>query len=316
MLESLSPFVEYLDDVVSQETHDLVCSKLDQIPWHFGHGSVAEQARPFWKMILDQDVATDRIWAEAKATCEAIAGGELIVLRQYANGHTYGQGGMSHTDDDRAGSYTLLYYPMREWQQNWAGETVFYGADCQVTHCVTPKPRRAIMFDARVPHAGLAPSEEYNGLRKTIAFKLVLKSIFDAQELVRFKLDRLICEPFDREAQMASGLALKEALLEQLAQSFTGDIHSDHLQHEKQRIRESLQRAGVANGQTIESLDEDEIHEVALQRLKSGMAILAHAQSLRFESGAPLTEQRTLEALLRRAIISNKMVGREELLAL
>jgi hypothetical protein len=316
MPESITPFIENLDDVVSQETHELVCSKLDQSPWHFGHGSVAEQARPFWKMILDQDGATDRIWAEVKATCEALAGGELIVLRQYANGHTYGQGGMSHIDDDRAGSYTLLYYPMREWQQNWAGETIFYGANGQVTHSVTPKPRRAVMFDARVPHAGLAPSEEYNGLRKTIAFKLVLKSIFDAQKLVSFKLERLICEPFDMEAQMASGLALKEALLEQLAHSFTGEIRSDHLLHEKQRIRESLQGAGVAYGHSPESLNEDEIHEVALQRLKSGMAILAHAQSLRFESGAPQTEQRTLEVLLRRAIISNKMVSREELLAL
>jgi hypothetical protein len=108
---------------------------------------------------------------------------------------------MSNIDDDRAGSYTLLYYPMREWQQNWAGETVFYGADGEVTHCVTPKPRRAVMFDARVPHAGLALNGDYNGLPKTI-------------------------------------------------------------------------------GQTVEGLAEHEIHEVALQRLKGGIAILAHAQSL------------------------------------
>jgi len=38
----------------------------------------------------------------------------LTVLRQYANGHTYGQGGLLHHDDKRPDTYTLLYYPMPE----------------------------------------------------------------------------------------------------------------------------------------------------------------------------------------------------------
>ncbi len=58
--------------------------------------------------------------------CEEITGSRLLVIRQYANGHTYGLGGRTHVDDHRPGSYTLLYYPMTEWLEEWEGETVFY----------------------------------------------------------------------------------------------------------------------------------------------------------------------------------------------
>lgn len=317
MASAITQSIQYLDDLISPETHAAICDKLEASSWQFGHGSVAEQSRPFWKMILDQDSITDRIWAQAKPHCEAIAGAELVVLRQYANGHTYGQGGMAHTDDHREGSYTLLYYPMREWQPEWAGETVFYGSAGEVNHRVTPQPRRAVMFDARIPHAGLAPSQAFTGLRKTIAFKLLKKSIYDAQPLPSFKLQKFVCQPFDDIAQRASNAALKESLLAALAADFTAEISAQYLEHESQRIRHSLKKVRMANATEEDSnLSEQEIQEVALQRVKRGMAILEHAKTLGLESGAPGTEHRTLAALMRRAVISEKLIDREELLAL
>jgi hypothetical protein len=315
MASTVTRSIQYLDDVISAETHEAICSKLEQSSWHFGHASVAEQSRPFWKMILDLDAITDRIWAEAKPTCEALADAELIVLRQYANGHTYGQGGMPHTDDTRDGSYTLLYYPMREWHTQWAGETVFYGPEGEVNHSVTPKPRRAVLFDARILHAGLAPSQAFTGLRKTVAFKLIEKSVYEAQPLPSFKLERLICEPFDLAAQNASIDDLKESLLAALAESFTGTIRPEFVTNETQLIRQSLQQINLATSEKKQDdLSEKEIHEIAMQRLKSGMAILEHAKTLGLESGAPLTERRTLEALFRHAVITDKFVDRRLLL--
>jgi hypothetical protein len=315
MASTVTHSIQYLDDVVSAETHEAICAKLEISSWQFGHGSVAEQARPFWKMILDQDAITDRIWAEAKPACETLADAELMVLRQYANGHTYGQGGMPHTDDTRDGSYTLLYYPMREWHTQWAGETVFYGPKGEVSHSVTPKPRRAVLFDARIPHAGLAPSQAFKGLRKTVAFKLIQKSVYEAQPLPSFKLERMICDPFDQAAQNASMADLKESLLAALAASFNGTIRPDFLANETQLIRQSLQHIKLSNldGKT-DGLSEQEIHEIAMQRLKSGMVILEHAKTLGLESGAPLTERRTIEALLRQAVITDKIVDRKLLL--
>ena len=62
------------------------------------------------------------------------------MLRQYANGHTYGQGGRIHQDDYAEGTYTLLYYPRPEWPHDWDGETVFENGQGDVVAAVRPAP--------------------------------------------------------------------------------------------------------------------------------------------------------------------------------
>jgi hypothetical protein len=309
--------IHTFDNLISEATHAQICQRLENSGWKFGHQSNLGQGRPFWKLILDGDAATDHLWREAKTDCEAIAGGELVVLRQYANGHTFGQGGEAHYDDHRAGSYTLLYYPMRQWQPEWAGETVFYNAEGGIAHRVAPQPRRAVMFDARLHHAGLAPSEAFTGLRQTIAFKLVLKSVFDAMPLPKFTLEGLVCNPFDAAAKQASLAALKTALLSALAASYTGEIGAEHLAQEIQRIHSAIRQAQPpVSSEAAASLTEQEIHDLAQHRLKSGMAIVECSKLLGFETGAPTTEPRTIEALLKAATVTTRLVSREELLAL
>ena len=83
-------------------------------------------ARSFPQRSYPRDAAVTALWSLAKGPCEKITGQKLRVARQYANGHTYGQGGQSHVDDERAGTFTLLYYPMPQWRAEWEGETLFY----------------------------------------------------------------------------------------------------------------------------------------------------------------------------------------------
>ena len=111
-------------------------------------------------------------WAAARARCEELTGAPLRVIRQYANGHTYGLGGRTHVDDTQPGHYTLLYYPMPTWAPAWGGETVFHRTNGEIALAVLPKPNRAVLFDSRIPHEGRAPSRDYGGLRVTLAFKL------------------------------------------------------------------------------------------------------------------------------------------------
>jgi hypothetical protein len=116
----------------------------------------------------------------------------------------------------------------------------------EISHSVTPKPRRAVLFDARIPHAGLAHSQAFSGLRKTIAFKLIHKSVYEAQRLTSFKLEIMICEPFDLAAQNASMEDLKESLLAALAESFTGTVRPDFVANETHLIRQSLQQLSLS----------------------------------------------------------------------
>ncbi len=78
---------------------------------------------------------------------------ETLLIRCYVNGYTYGTDGYFHTDSGRPDEYTTVLYMTDVWLPNWAGETVFLDDDEEVSGCVLPKPNRAVLFPARVPHA-------------------------------------------------------------------------------------------------------------------------------------------------------------------
>jgi SM-20-related protein len=164
--------IHLLDDAFSEELCRRAVEIVAQKRWYFGNASLGAGEPGFWKMDLDGDVTADALWSALSDRCEALTGGPLSVLRQYANGHTYGLGGRTHVDDPRPGHYTLLYYPMPAWDPGWGGETVFHKKNGEIVLSLLPKRNRAVLFDARIPHEGRAPSRDYGGLRVTLAFKL------------------------------------------------------------------------------------------------------------------------------------------------
>lgn len=140
--------------------------------WYFGNNSGNKEMVSFWKMDLDNNETIDRLWTQAKPHCEKVVNKNLEVIRQYANGHTYGLGGQAHQDDLEEGTYTLLYYPMPVWKNNWEGETLYFDQNGEVIAAIKPMPNRAVLFDSRIPHVGRAPSRYFGGLRVTVAYKL------------------------------------------------------------------------------------------------------------------------------------------------
>lgn len=166
--------IQQINDLVSAELHQRVWAVTMSRNWYFGNQSRNDVGVPFWRMELDGIPAVDEVWEASRSRCEDVIGRPLKVLTQYANGHTYGQGGLPHQDDTAPGTYTLLYYPMLEWQPMWEGETIFRKADGEVIAVVIPIPNRAVFFDSRIPHSGRAPSRIFGGLRVTIAFKLAV----------------------------------------------------------------------------------------------------------------------------------------------
>ena len=164
--------LQFLDNLLTPELQAAVWDVCQSARWQFGHQSTNPDDPQFWKMELGGDAAIDALWHAAQPVCEQLAGQPLAVIRQYANGHTFGLGGQLHTDDARADHYTLIYYPMLEWRAAWGGETVFYHPSGDLAAAVAPAPNRGVFFDARIVHAGRAPNRSFGGLRVTIAFKL------------------------------------------------------------------------------------------------------------------------------------------------
>lgn len=165
-------FIQVMNNLVPEDMREALWTRCMSKNWYFGPPSRVGSRSPFWKMDLDDDPAVQRFWESIKATCEARVEGTLSVLRQYANGHTYGLGDQIHQDDHREGTYTLLYYPMPSWEDDWEGETIYKDPKGEIIVAIKPAPNRAVLFDSRIPHVGRAPARSYGGLRVTIAFKL------------------------------------------------------------------------------------------------------------------------------------------------
>ena len=170
--EIAGPLVEILEDLAPAPLHAAAWAACSGKGWYFGHGSNTGGWSRFWKMDLDGDAAFNAIWEHVRPRCEALAGAPLRVIRQYANGHTYGLGGEPHFDDQRAGTFTLLYYLNPEWKDGWDGETIFYDQAGEIALSVRPRPNRAVFFDSRILHNGRAPSRMCTAVRVSVAYKL------------------------------------------------------------------------------------------------------------------------------------------------
>lgn len=96
------------------------------------------------------------------------------LLRCYANGYTYGNYANIHTDDFRNGTTTFIFYPMKEWNVDWCGETIFWNRENrEITKSVLPKSNRLLMFPSNLWHGARPVSRNCGSLRMTLMFKFI-----------------------------------------------------------------------------------------------------------------------------------------------
>src|SRR5258707_1275606 len=88
-----------------------------------------------------------------------------VLIRCYLNGYTYGTDGYFHSDSNRADEHTVIVFMNDEWEPDWAGETVFLDERGDIVRSVLPKRNRAIIFAARLRHAGRGVSRKCVELR-------------------------------------------------------------------------------------------------------------------------------------------------------
>jgi SM-20-related protein len=179
--------ISVLDDFVPAHLRHALTALTERNIWRYGWKAAPTQTQHhFWHSHFAGDNE------DSEACCEAELGDRPLVapvlalwhlirdnlaeghvpVRVYANGHTYGGDGHLHTDDERPGHFTSIYYAHADWHVNWGGETVFFdplGRD--VVKSVFPRPGRLVHFPGHIPHAARSPSRDCPALRAVFVVK-------------------------------------------------------------------------------------------------------------------------------------------------
>ena len=106
---------------------------------------------------------------------QAAVGEPVRLYECMLSANTFGTEGRIHQDiaDETARSRhrTALVYCNPEWKLAWAGETLFFDADGEITGAVMPKPGRVVILRGDPPHVGRSVSRICPTDRRVLVFK-------------------------------------------------------------------------------------------------------------------------------------------------
>ena len=155
------------DNFLTEQDKDYIQSIIDSPRWQWGHKSNLDSIRFFWKI---EKLEFDTFFSPYLLDkIKQLTGDDLAIQRIYMNGHTSGGNGNLHIDMDSENGRTFMVYCNPEWNIEWGGGTYFAENDTVVNN----KPYSAIYFQNNIEHFATPLSKDFNGLRVTLAFKLL-----------------------------------------------------------------------------------------------------------------------------------------------
>ncbi len=112
---------------------------------------------------------------DAWRAIKAAVGRPVRLYECMLSANTFGTEGRVHQDiaedASRPSHYTALIYCNRDWKLEWAGETLFFDADGEITGGVMPKPGRLVIIRGDPPHVGRSVSRICPTDRRVLVFK-------------------------------------------------------------------------------------------------------------------------------------------------
>ncbi len=180
------------DNFLSGERHQEIFEFLSGPGWAFGaYSDPSPSASRYWckhfaGIVQDGRETSDPVEFERQLARNApvvarmwrgLQSGPLsehVLSRCYANGYPFGSEGGLHQDSNIPTHFTSIYYPLKAWHPNFAGETLFFDAQgSDIIAAVFPKPNRLVVFPGVIPHVARGVSRTCTQLRITLMFKTV-----------------------------------------------------------------------------------------------------------------------------------------------
>lgn len=186
--------IQSKDNLISSELLQKAVIWLDNARWSFGWPSNKNIPFGHWNVDIaktPKENTTDikdklpqefkNIWAKIN---QEIFNNQAVLIRCYANRHTFGTEGYIHTDTTREQDHTIVIYLNEEWQANWGGETTFYNQDStEIIDSILPRYGRIAVFPGTINHCARPVSRICPKARTTLMFKASIdpKSIYPAE---------------------------------------------------------------------------------------------------------------------------------------
>jgi len=155
------------DNFLTEQDKEYIQSVIKSPKWQWGWKSIEKSNNYFWKIDkLEFDTFFNPYLLDK---IKELTGDNLAIERIYMNGHTSGGHGNMHKDSEFKQGRTFIIYCNAEWNIEWGGGTYFAENDTVVNN----KPYSAVYFKNNIEHFAMPLSKDFNGLRVTLAFKLL-----------------------------------------------------------------------------------------------------------------------------------------------
>jgi hypothetical protein len=115
---------------------------------------------------------------------------DVILLRCYANGHTFGVEGYPHCDSERDGDRTMVIYMNKVWRREWGGETVVYNED-GIAHAESPSYNTGLVLPGNQMHVAKSVSRVCPDLRMTLMFKFCTPGLDPLRDQIQIFLEKI-----------------------------------------------------------------------------------------------------------------------------
>ena len=133
--------------------------------WNHVYGGFKKKNRN--SVLSDLPPIMKKIWKVVQTQCMPTT---PILIRCYANSHTYGVEGYPHCDSTYDQDLTAILYLNTVWKREWAGETAFF-MDDEVISSILPKYGRLVVFNSSLSHVARSVSRICPEGRTVLVFK-------------------------------------------------------------------------------------------------------------------------------------------------
>jgi hypothetical protein len=170
-----------IDDQIPEDLLGECVVEVERRGWQYGWRSNKMLGFGHWNIVLsDSKVEREEVYHEVPECIRKLwdyiqprfLPTSPVLVRAYANAHTYGVEGYIHRDSKFDEDHTVIIYYERDWKPEYAGETVFFNkTQDDIIRAVLPKYGRMAIFPGNIRHAGRGVSRICPVARRVLVLK-------------------------------------------------------------------------------------------------------------------------------------------------